>query len=149
MRKIIYLVILLSLLKGYGSNIQLKVKEISLGKLPSKQISPIWVSPDNKKVAYIEESRNKEFVVVNKKKGKKYDEIYGIVFSPDGKNVAYIAKERNKCKVVINEKEGKNYDLITDLIFSPDSKKIGYKAKQDGKWFFVVDGKEGKGYEWI
>ena len=137
------------------------------------------VSPDGKRIAYVAKQDSSffhydnEFVVVNGKKGKKYDAVLenSLRFSHDSKRLAYVAGHfkrsffrwkrllQVKHFVVVNGKEGKKYDhMFSDsLRFSPDSKRVAYVAIRVRKKFFwfgeriakrcvVVNGKEGKEY---
>jgi len=125
---------------------------------------PIF-SPNGRKVAYVAKKENKNFVVVNGKEGRAYDEIVGNpVFSNDSQKLAYIAKKdciesvmeyegkkypiKTGCKkvVIVNEEEGKAYDDITSFIFSPDSQKLVYEAVKERNFLMVVNGKEEDGH---
>ena len=74
----------------------------------------LTVSPDNKRVAYAEKQGDKQFVVVDGKEGKAYDDIkiITLIFSPDSKQVAYAAKLGHKWCAVVDGKEGKRYNGI-------------------------------------
>ena len=80
------------------------------------------VSPDSKRVAYVTQVGDKQFVVVNGKEGKQYDGIWWEpIFSPDSKRLAYVAVVGTgllgtKLFVVVGGKEGKQYDALTFLI---------------------------------
>jgi Tol biopolymer transport system component len=120
-------------------------------------IVAIDFSPDGQNVAYVVGKEGKQFVVLNGKEGKAYDEARYLTFSPDSKQLAYRAKEREKYFIVLNGKEGKAYDYIyTDIagiyflgpiVFSLDSKQLAYVAEEKGKQFIVLNGKEGKVYD--
>ena len=75
------------------------------------------VSPDSKRVAYVVQEDNKGFVVVDGKKGERYDGIMKgtPIFSPDSKRLAYGVGEGNKQFVVVDGEEGKKYDDIVTV----------------------------------
>ncbi len=107
---------------------------------------------------------DKEYVIFNGKKGKRYDEIKSIIISPDGKKIAYVVRERNEEFVVANGFEGKKYDQVYSqftypykrgesyyqispnwrLVFSDNSQKLGYIAKVGPKFVVVVNDLHGK-----
>jgi Tol biopolymer transport system component len=127
-------------------------------KLVAPIDSSIWlpdtfrISPDMKRVAYVAQVNDQEFVVVDGIEGKPFDEIikWSLIFSWDSKRFAYIAKEDNKQIVVVDGAEGKPYDVVkTNPMFNPDCKKIVYVAQAGDKVCVVVDGKEGKVYDEI
>jgi len=118
--------------------------------------SSIWlpdtfrISPDGKRVAYVAQIDDQQFVIVDGIEGKPFDEIikWSLIFSWDSKRFAYIAKEDNKQIVVVDGAEGKPYDGVkTNPMFNPDCKKIVYVAQAGDKVCVVVDGKEGKLYD--
>lgn len=110
------------------------------------------VSPDNRRIAWVAQKNNKQFVTVDGKEGKFYDGIGSYpIFSPDSKNLAYVANVNNRWAVVVNEKEDKPYIGITrdGIIFSPNSKHYTYGAGVGNKLIVVIDGKENKAYDGI
>src|SRR5208337_3317324 len=109
------------------------------------------VSPDGRHVAYVAQAEDKQFVVIDGKKGKHYDGIgRAIVFSPDSRRVAYIAIIGKKGVVVVDGKEEKPYDAIgSNFTFSPDSKRFAYAAGIKNKGLVVIDGKEETHYDLI
>lgn len=110
------------------------------------------ISPDLRRVSYAAKSENKIVVVLDGKKGKRYDDITLPIFSPDSKRLSYTAKLGNKWVVIVDGKEEKQqYDGIGTgtLIFSPDSKRLAYAAQLGNKWVVVVDKNEGKKYDAI
>lgn len=131
--------------------------EVTDGK-PPYYISPVF-SPDSKRIAYIAQSGDKEFVVTDGMEGKRYDHIqgYSLVFSPDSKSIAYFAKLNNSRLLIIDGKENEvHHGLPSDVspIFSPDSKRVAYIAElceqvAECKRFVMVDGTEGKKYDSI
>src|SRR3972149_2001345 len=72
--------------------------------------SRLIASPDLRRVARIAREGNKEFVVIDGKEGKRYDNIFDVVFSPDGKRLAYMARLGERDSVVFDGQEGKQYD---------------------------------------
>ncbi len=126
------------------------------GKAYSKILADsITISPDGRKVAYVVQEGDNQFLVVNNEEGKRYDEILvnSIVFSPDSQKFAYIAKGKKGKKdvyfLVINNREGRGYDEISEnsLMFSDDSKKITYMVREGDRIFSVVYHLEKDKYE--
>jgi WD40 repeat protein len=105
-------------------------------------------SPDSKSIACVAVEGDQFTMVLDDKKGNKYDDISNPIFSPDSKHVAYVATA-GKMFVVVDGKEGQQYKYIHDIIFSPDSNFVAYIAQASGKSFVVVNGKEGKKYDVI
>lgn len=140
------------------SNITIVTRETSLVKFGEGR--PIRadavVSPDNRRVAYIQfEARSSGRVVVNGVPGKLYDVFSGVdcVFSPDSQRLAYVAGQKGrKLFVVLDGAEGTDgYTGIGNLTFSPDSQRFAYKAWDNDarKYFVFLDGKKSKPYDGI
>ncbi|MDK1032441.1 MAG: hypothetical protein QGD94_10575 [Planctomycetia bacterium] len=120
--------------------------------------STFTVSPDNKRVAFVDIVEGKAAAVVDGKAGKQYDGISldSFTFSPDSKRLAYAAKVGKKWFIVADGKEGPKYDEVGPyflgprreglVIFSADSKHLAYLARVGNKRFVVTDGKEGERY---
>lgn len=126
----------------------------------------LTISPDGKRVAYVAEQDDKQFVVVDGVEGKKYDYIKNLKFSPDGQHIVYAAgegkhivkddqfsahEETTTSFIVVDTTEGKKYDGMYveinvsqtyDPFFSKDGKKATYTAIKNGKNIIVVDDKE-------
>jgi Tol biopolymer transport system component len=99
-------------------------------------------SPDGQHVAYIGwDSRDEQYVVVDNKKGKIYEDVNKPIFSPDSKHVVYAAWRAGKMFVVTDGVEGEAFDEVNDYVrFSPDGKRMLYFAKRGTQQFLVVDG---------
>lgn len=82
-------------------------------------VAGLQFSPDSRRVAYVAHVGQQQFVVVNGREGKRYDDIEITPhFSPDGRWVAYGARIGAKHFVVMNGKEGKLYDdIVSGIIF--------------------------------
>lgn len=90
------------------------------GWFANLSISPPIFSPDSKHLAYVVQTKDESWVVVDEVEGRHYDEIR---------------------KETIG-----GVDLWHDsLVFGPDGR-IGYWARRDRKWRIVVDGVESKEY---
>jgi hypothetical protein len=101
-------------------------------------------------VAFVAQSVEKWFVVIDGKEGKHYDDIgkSTLVFSPDSRRVAYGVQSGKERFAVIDGQEGKHYDSIGfSLTFSPDNMHLVYAAQSGKKQFIVVDKKEEKHYD--
>ncbi|MDQ2985244.1 MAG: hypothetical protein M3R13_00815 [Armatimonadota bacterium] len=139
----------------------LETVEVPLGKLPDSMTTRnIVVSPDGRRVAFIEKRGDKECVVIDGVADKLYDAIPSvplteagpvrqIIFSPDSKRVAYVAKSGNRCFVVDNGAEGPPFTRIQvgAPTFSRDSKRMAYRAEFEATAVVVVDGKISKPYD--
>jgi Tol biopolymer transport system component len=118
--------------------------------------SPTWflrgliVSPDRKRIAFVDRLGGKPCISLDGKQGRAYRTITPTLleFSPDSKRFAYRVRENNQWFFVVDGVEQKRYDkIVTNVsIFSPDSQRVAYGAKRGDKWFAVVDGVEGKSY---
>lgn len=101
------------------------------------------VSPDSKRAAYAAIVGNKQFVIVDGKEEKKYDDIRKrtLTFNPDSKRFAYVAAARNKQLVVVDGKEGTRYDDMAPgsaVIFdSPNS--LHYLALKGNNIYLVEE----------
>ena len=94
--------------------------------------SDATVSPDNRRIAYLEfEGSTSGRIVVNGVPGKLYDSFSGIgcVFSPNGKRLAYPAGTKGKKMfVVLDGVEGIGGYTGINPVFSPDSGQLAYTA---------------------
>jgi len=94
----------------------------------------VVVSPDNRRVAYINHVGWKSHLIVNGEKGADYDGFVpgSITFSPDSQRLAYIAASRETGKgfVVVDGTEWEPHDGFADgsLVFSPDSSRLACVA---------------------
>src|SRR4030067_477332 len=79
------------------------------------------ISPDSKHFVYLEKENEMEFIVLDGKKEKHYDNIEGFTFSPDSERLAYAANESGKWFMVVDVREEKKYDSVKNFFFSPDS----------------------------
>lgn len=104
--------------------------------------STILVSPDNNRVAYVENPNGKRSVVVNGVAEPSEYRAGGLLFSPDSKHVAYLNSRNSKWHFVKDGVESEAYEDfgIGDQLFSPDSKRWAYAVRL-GKYFHVIDNK--------
>ena len=70
------------------------------------------ISPDSKHFVYLEKENDKEFIVLDGKKEKRYDDIDGFAFSPDSERLAYAANESGKWFMVVDGIEEKKFDGV-------------------------------------
>jgi WD40 repeat protein len=71
-------------------------------------------------------------VIHNGRKGKIYDEVYGLVMSPDGSRIAYRTENwKGGSCVVVDGIESKKYEYVTDPVFSPDGKHVVYSTSDE------------------
>jgi Tol biopolymer transport system component len=146
--------------RGFGNNIEFSADEqhvlyranapqgqlivvdgVEMDPRPVIEENSYGFSPDGRRVAYIAwESRDEQYVVVDNKKGKTYEDVGKPVFSPDSKHVSYAAWRAGKTFVVTDGVEGEAFDEVNDYFrFSPDGKRMVYLAKRGGQSFLVVD----------
>ena len=113
--------------------------------------SSFRISQDRNHIAYVAEDDDKMVVIVDGKKGTRYDAILSgtPIVSPDGLSVAYAARKGNRWFVVSDGREGKRYDGISEhsVTFSQDEMHLAYAAKSGRVSFVVLDGKEGIQYD--
>ena len=83
------------------------------------------VSPDSRRVVYIAEDADGQFVVVDGQEGEPYAAAKTPVFSPDSRRVAHVAKDGLRQLIVVDGVEGPPYDTnlsgINIIFDSPDS----------------------------
>jgi hypothetical protein len=95
---------------------QRKGRQIFIDKLDYSLIieNSFRVSPDCKHIAYVIRIDERECVVSNGKKGRKYHDIFEdmLLFSADGKKAAYMAKQGRSWFLVLDGEEGKSSDSI-------------------------------------
>jgi hypothetical protein len=99
-------------------------KEITEGT-----VCRLMFSPDSKRLAYIEsksEWRPGENyrIIVDRKKGEKYEDIRDIIFSPDSKHIIYINLYGGKMFVVVDKTEGKDYDFLSFTGVTPSAEDL-------------------------
>ena len=120
-----------------------------LARLPGEgQAKRLVVSPDGRKIAYIEQ-RDGYRVVVDGKPGRRYTNIPGLLFSANSRRVGYFAQRGGKWFAVVNGREGRAYEEVRNLRFSPSSRRVAYLASRGGKQFYVVDGREGTKHDQV
>ncbi len=79
-------------------------------------------SDDSKRLAYGGQRENKQFLVVDGKKGADYEAIGGSFdFSPDGKHIAHVAVQGGKQIIVVDGRErGKYHTVPAGPVFRSD-----------------------------
>ena len=160
---LIILILPIALFYGVDSNAESHsfkriAKEQSIATLDSSTIIPasFAVSPDGRRVAYVEKIGNKQVAVVDGIRQKVYDEInvYDYVpleFSPDSTKIGFFAREDKRWFFVIDGKEQKEHEPVKTLkpfrslsfYYSEEGNHYCYAAKAADKQYLVVDGKVG------
>jgi Tol biopolymer transport system component len=110
--------------------------------------TPVF-SPDGRHVAYAGREGRRFFVVVDRKRGRDYDDLGGaLFFAPDSARVVYSPSVGRRRAVVVNDEELGLYERVDDysFVFSLDGRHLAYKAGDATSWFIVVDGKRGRAY---
>ncbi len=114
-------------------------KEVFLSKFESRDdlYQEIAVSPDNKRVAYLDSDGTSGWYIVNGTPGRKYDikyfSIAGCSFSPDSKHLVYTAgtKENNNFFVIDNNEGPVSFSSIGYPIFSPSDKQLAFIGRDN------------------
>lgn len=140
----------LLLVVGLLAQVDRPYTETLLGPFPAAVRDSAVVSPDGRRIAYVEKSAGRETVVVDGKPQTPCDRVMAIRFSPDGKWVSYAASEAGKWCAVVNARQQGTYDRVGPPVFSPDSRRLVYVAQlPDGNRAVVANNKPGKPYEQI
>jgi len=131
---------------------QRKYTEKLLGPFPPEVHDSAVISPDGRRIAYVEQVGKQQAVVVDGTREKPYDRVDAFTFSPNSQWRAYAASAGGKWFLVINGKEQQPQVRIGPPIFSPHSKRLAYTALQsDGQHVLVMEATQapGKPYERI
>ena len=111
----------------------------------------VWYgrSPDRCKQAKVIETKNKQYLSLDQKRGQYYDgiAIEGLVFSPDSKHLAYPARQDQRWAVVADGIRSPFWDGIGQVMFSPNSTELVYVAQRGSLWYVVRGADDGPGYE--
>jgi hypothetical protein len=100
----------------------------------------IEISPDGRRIAYVEQSSGGWRVVVNGSGGPVYDNIArGFAFSQDGKRFAYVASKGDRHANVVDGKEGRFYSDVMVPKFNRDGQHFWYIALEGTNYFLVMD----------
>jgi hypothetical protein len=101
-------------------------------------------SPNSRRLGYIARTRRASFVVVDGKRGRRYDMVGYLTFSPDGKHYVYAATQGADAFTVVDGHEAAHrYQSIWTL---PDARlpfdsrrKFHYLAVKEGSMFLVEE----------
>lgn len=130
--------------QSVGERAHTRASGTTIAVLPPGTIDRIVVNPDHRRVAYVARDDGAEFVVFDRRNGRRYSRVGSLTFSPDGRRLAYTAGKDDRALVVIDGVEGKLYDRIdSGPLFSPDGQRFAYVASSGSQSFLVVDGLEG------
>jgi hypothetical protein len=100
----------------------------------------VEVSPDGRRVVWVQRKTGGLRVVVNGTNGPVHDDIgMGFTFSEDGRRFAYVAIKGDAEANVIDGKVGRFYTRVTRPVFSPDGEHFWYLAAEGTKHFLVMD----------
>jgi hypothetical protein len=146
-------ILLLALFHGDDSNAESHTfkriaKERIIASIDPSTIMPdsFAVSPDGRRVAYVEKIGNKQVVVVDGIRQKVYDEInfrdyLPLEFSPDSTKIGFFAREDKRWFFIIDGEEQKEHQPVTSLSFnySEEGSHYCYVAKSMDKQHLVID----------
>jgi hypothetical protein len=109
-------------------------------------IERLVFSPDGKRwAASCKASQNVQYVVIDGKKGQRYDGIWlqstGFGFSPDSSKFGYVVVGAGKYFVAVNDDESEPFDPIPQFAFSPNGKRVAWSGMKSGTQKLYVDGK--------
>jgi hypothetical protein len=106
-----------------------------------------YLSFDGKTIVYATyKSDGKMTMVINKKEGDVYDQVFYPIFNPANNKVIYAAKQNNKVFLVTDGVKGKEYDDLLFYFFSYTGKDLVYGAISGDKRLYCINGKESKLY---
>lgn|GEM_PF-6968769 len=136
-----------------GAEINRKQTETPVARLSFSPLiqKTFTVSPDSRRIAYIDQAVGKQCVVIDGLSQSCYDEVLTRpLFSPDSKRIAYVARKGAGKFIVVDGKEQKPCnDIVGYPRFSPDSKKVAFVARSGGGECVVIDGAEGEKFDEI
>jgi hypothetical protein len=113
----------------------------------TKKIASAGFSPDGKRVAWVDETKSRRWIVVDGKKGPEHttelQTDHWFKFSPDGQHIAYIGNMDRKVFVFHDDEVlGKGYrNMGFAYAFSPDSKRFGFNVLDEEDYRWIIDGK--------
>jgi hypothetical protein len=127
-----------------------------LGKAPLSprarwpQYSPLLVSPDGERVAYVMREPDRAVLVCDGEEGPVWDSITGVgittrsPFSRGGRRLPYQASRDGQTFLVFAGEEAKALSKpgAGYAAYSPDGTRYAYPVKGDKEQWFVIDGKE-------
>lgn len=103
--------------------VKLVCNEVSLGKVPAgSDAKNSDVSPDGKRVYFLQSSGGMWNVFMDGKKGPSFDGISECNFTADSSKFFYIGLKGGKKWAVINGKEGPQFDKVGKFVFNKDGK---------------------------
>ncbi|MEN6465444.1 MAG: hypothetical protein ABFD62_09725 [Syntrophaceae bacterium] len=145
--------LMLSPLCAWAQKINRKQTETPVARLSFSPLiqKTFTVSPDSRRIAYVDQAVGKQCVVIDGLSQSCYDEVLTRpLFSPDSKRIAYVARKGAGKFIVVDGKEQKPCnDIVGYPRFSPDSKKVAFVARSGGGECVVIDGAEGEKFDEI
>ncbi len=103
--------------------------------------------------AYVADSNNNQFVVVNGIKAGTYGLVHTLCYNLNSSRLVYGIDASpgnsgfNQFAIVDGKKEGPFETVVEgSFVFSPDGKHLAYEVEKHDEFMLVVDGKEGKHY---
>ena len=129
-----------------------KYTEKLLAPFPAAVRDSAVISPDGRRIAYIEKVDNKQAAVFDGQREQPFDEVAELTFSPDSRHRAYAARDGKQWLIVVNGRPQPPQLRVGPPNFSPHSKRLAYTALlPDGEHVCVMElpGGPGKQYERI
>jgi Tol biopolymer transport system component len=134
------------------TKVERKHQETLLAPFPKEVHDSAVVSPDGRRIAYIQSQGGQQTAVFDGKPEKGYERVAELTFSPNSKWQAFAAQTGGQWRIVINGREQPAYARVGPPQFSPNSRRMAYTALlPDGEQATVVEANQppGKGYERI
>ena len=99
----------------------------------------LLINSDNTRIVFLAKDGDKQYMIINDKRFKKYDYVRNPVFSADGKVLACIATDKGNDRPVIEGKAGGSYiDIAGSIVLSADGKHHAFVARHENRPTFVV-----------
>ena len=118
-----------------------EVTEKLLTNIANDQIvdNSLLINSDSTRIVFLAKEGDKQYMIINDKRFKKYDYARNPVFSADGKVLACIVTDKGHDRPVIEGKAGESYvDIMGSIVLSPNGKHHAFVARHENRPTFVV-----------
>ena len=126
--------------------------ETLLAPFPPEVYDSAVVSPDGRRIAYVEQAGDRQAALIDGNREQAYDRVAALTFSPNSQWHAYAASAGGRWLLVVNGREQPAYARVGRPTFSPNSRRLAYVAlPAKGQPVSVVEVAQppGKSYEEI